>query len=227
MNSIPYTILSSAISLDGYLDDTSSQRLILSNEEDLDKIDALRATCDAILVGANTLRTDDPRLRIRSKDRIQARLRAGKPEHLIKATLTSSGNLSETARFFDPSDNEICIYCTEHIANNLPESIQHRAVILPGEGNTIHLKNLLEDLKRKGVEKLLIEGGQKIATMCLKLNLIHEYRVAIAPFFLGEKRAPRFVDKGHFPFDKNNRMHLDRAESVGDMAVITYKLQNP
>ena len=56
----PYTILSCAVSLDGYLDDTSDRRLILSNTADLDRVDAVRADSDAILVGATTIRRDDP-----------------------------------------------------------------------------------------------------------------------------------------------------------------------
>ena len=56
----PYVVLSCAISLDGYLDDASEQRLVLSNREDLDRVDAVRAGCDAILVGANTIRRTTP-----------------------------------------------------------------------------------------------------------------------------------------------------------------------
>ena len=50
----PYTILSCSISLDGYLGGASEERLVLSNEADLDRVDHVRAGCDAILVGAGT-----------------------------------------------------------------------------------------------------------------------------------------------------------------------------
>src|SRR5690606_2833544 len=56
----PYTTLSCAVSLDGYLDDASPQRLMLSNDVDLDRVDQVRAESDAILVGACTLRKDNP-----------------------------------------------------------------------------------------------------------------------------------------------------------------------
>ena len=61
----PYTLLSCAVSIDGYLDDASPDRLILSGPEDLDEVDALRAAADAILVGAGTIRADNPRLLVR------------------------------------------------------------------------------------------------------------------------------------------------------------------
>ena len=65
MSSRPYTILSCGISLDGYLDAATPERLVLSNEADLERVDAVRAECDAILVGAATIRNDNPRLLVR------------------------------------------------------------------------------------------------------------------------------------------------------------------
>ena len=62
----PYTLLSCSMSIDGYLAGAARDRLLLSNEEDLDRVDAVRAGCDAILVGAATVRGDDPRLLVRS-----------------------------------------------------------------------------------------------------------------------------------------------------------------
>ena len=57
----PYVVLSCAISLDGCLDGTGEDRLVLSGPADLDRVDAERAAADAILVGAGTIRRDDPR----------------------------------------------------------------------------------------------------------------------------------------------------------------------
>src|SRR5689334_19916644 len=75
----PYTLLSCAVSADGYLDDASDERLLLSNAADFDRVDAVRAGCDAILVGANTVRRDDPRLVLRDPDRRAARVAGGLP----------------------------------------------------------------------------------------------------------------------------------------------------
>ena len=61
----PYVLLSCATSADGYLDDASPERLILSGPADLDRVDEVRAGCDAILVGAQTIRADNPRLLVR------------------------------------------------------------------------------------------------------------------------------------------------------------------
>ncbi|MGW3810445.1 RibD family protein, partial [Micromonospora sp. NPDC005113] len=74
----PYVLLSCATSIDGYIDDASDQRLLLSNADDLDRVDAVRASCDAILVGAGTVRRDDPRLLVRAAERRAERVAGGR-----------------------------------------------------------------------------------------------------------------------------------------------------
>ncbi|WP_186449776.1 dihydrofolate reductase family protein, partial [Nocardioides sp. J9] len=69
MGERPYVLLSCSVSLDGYLDSAGEGRLLLSNDADFDRVDEVRAGCDAILVGAATVRNDDPRLLVRSEER--------------------------------------------------------------------------------------------------------------------------------------------------------------
>ena len=80
----PYVLLSVAMSIDGLINDTTPDGLPLSNEADFDRVDQVRAECDAILIGAGTLRNDNPRMTIKNPERRAQRLAAGKPEHLAK-----------------------------------------------------------------------------------------------------------------------------------------------
>ena len=50
MTDRPYVLLACAASIDGYIDDTTDERLLLSNDEDFDRVDEVRASCDAVLV---------------------------------------------------------------------------------------------------------------------------------------------------------------------------------
>ncbi len=96
----PYVLLSVATSIDGSIDDTSGRRLLLSNQDDFDRVDEVRARVDAILVGANTIRRDNPRLLVRSAQRQDERTRRGLPAHPVKVTLTTSGDLDPSAELF-------------------------------------------------------------------------------------------------------------------------------
>ena len=79
------------MSIDGYIDTAADERLVLSNDADLDRVDAVRADSDAILVGAATLRNDNPRLLVRAPSRRAERIARGLPPTPIKVTVTSRG----------------------------------------------------------------------------------------------------------------------------------------
>src|SRR5438094_4669304 len=88
------------MSVEGSFEAPGGERLVLPAAADLDRVDDERASSDAIMVGAGTIRRDDPRLLIRSPERRAARAAAGRPEHPMGVTLTASGDLDPGARFF-------------------------------------------------------------------------------------------------------------------------------
>src|SRR6187397_3610602 len=99
MRDRPYTLLSCCVSIDGYIGNGAS-RLLLSNEADFDRVDAVRASCDAILVGANTVRLDNPRLLVRSQARRDERTARGLAPSPMKVTVTRRAELDAGAAFF-------------------------------------------------------------------------------------------------------------------------------
>src|SRR5690348_5322902 len=99
------------MSLDGYLDDARDARLLLSNDADFDRVDGVRAGCDAILVGARTIRRDDPRLLVRSAQRRADRVTRGLPPSPVKVTVTMHGELDPAAAFFTAGDVAKLVYC--------------------------------------------------------------------------------------------------------------------
>src|SRR5215468_5861777 len=114
----PYTLLSCGMSLDGYLDSATIARLQLSNDADFDRVDAVRASCDAILVGAETVRIDNPRLLVRSQTRRAERAARGLPESPIKVTVTRRAELDARADFFKVGDTEKIVYCASRGASD-------------------------------------------------------------------------------------------------------------
>src|SRR4029079_15617103 len=109
----PYTLLSCSVSIDGYIG-TSASRLLLSNDADFDRVAAVRASCDAILVGAATVRSDNPRLLVRSQVRRDERTARGLPPSPIKVTVTERVKLDACADFFATGEAEKLVYCASH-----------------------------------------------------------------------------------------------------------------
>lgn len=225
----PYTILSCAMSVDGRIDDTGPQRLRLSNEADFAEIDELRAECDAILVGAGTLRADDPRLLVRSPLLRRRRREQGRTENLLKAVITRSGRIDPRARLFSTGDAGAVVYTTGAGVETARRALERR----PGDdppadvvdaGDPPTAKAVLADLADRGVSRLLVEGGGHIHTLFLTSGLVDELRLAIAPFFVGEEDAPRFVLPGAFPHTPDTPMRLLEARALGEVAVLRYRL---
>jgi 5-amino-6-(5-phosphoribosylamino)uracil reductase len=108
----PYTLLSCALSIDGYLGSATARRLALSNDADFDRVDAVRASCDAIMVGAATVRNDNPRLLVRSQARREERAARGLAPSPIKVTVTERVELDARAQFFTTGETEKLVYCT-------------------------------------------------------------------------------------------------------------------
>jgi 5-amino-6-(5-phosphoribosylamino)uracil reductase len=119
----PYVLLSVAASVDGYIDDATSERMLLSNEADFDRVDEVRASADAILVGASTIRRDNPRLLVRSASRRDGRTARGLPESPVKVTLTSSGNLDPAASFFTTGQADKIVYAASAVAGKARERL--------------------------------------------------------------------------------------------------------
>jgi len=209
------------MSVDGYIDDATAVRLRLSNAADLDRVDSVRAGCDAILVGANTIRRDDPKLLIKSDARRRQRQARGRQPDLIKVTLTNSGDLNPEAKFFTTGTADKLVYAGSAVAPYLVPLLGERAVVIDG-GDPVSLPVLLGDLAVRGVRRLMVEGGGGIHTRFLTAGLVDELQLAVAPFFVGDPSAPRFVRPGVFPSDPEHPMRLAEATRIGDVALLRY-----
>lgn len=219
----PYTVLSCAVSIDGYLDSASRERLILSNAADLDRIDAVRAGSDAILVGATTVRNDNPRLLVRSQARVQERVAAGRSPTPIKVTVTQSAKFDPCAAFFTAGKTEKLVYCVSETVSEASALVGSAATVVDG-GRSIAMDRLSANLHARGVRRLLVEGGGTVHTQFLTADLADELHLVVAPFFVGDPRARRFVDGGGFPWNPDRRATLVEVRRIDDVALLRYAL---
>jgi 5-amino-6-(5-phosphoribosylamino)uracil reductase len=195
------------MSLDGYLDDTAETRLLLSSPEDFQRVDRVRASVDAILVGANTIRTDNPRLVLRSDGR-----------NPVKVTITASGKLDPAANFFTTGDTAKLVYAPTSAVPEIAAQLGSAATVIDA-GEPLDVHRLLADLAARGVERLMVEGGGAVHTLFLTANVVDELHLVVAPLFVGQSDAPRFVGPGQFP---QGRMLLAETRQLGDVVLLRY-----
>jgi 5-amino-6-(5-phosphoribosylamino)uracil reductase len=221
----PYTLLSCCVSIDGYIGSAAS-RLLLSNDADFDRVDAVRASCDAILVGAQTVRVDNPRLLVRSQSRRDERAARGLPVSPMKVTVTRRAQLDARADFFRAGDAEKLVYCASPGVEDARERLGPLATIVDGGGESVKMRRLSTDLGDRGVERLMVEGGAMVHTQFLTENIVDELQLTVAPIFVGDSEAPRFVRDGVFPWNPARRAELVDVRKLGDVVLLRYALSS-
>ncbi|WP_328431760.1 dihydrofolate reductase family protein [Streptomyces sp. NBC_00453] len=218
----PYVLLSAAVSLDGYLDDTGPERLLLSSPADFDRVDEVRASVDAILVGAGTIRADNPRLLVNSPERRAARVAAGKPEYPLKVTVSGSGDLDPDAKFWHTGGEKL-VFTTDKGAERA-RSLGLAADVAP-LGPDLDWRRLLEHLHdARGVRRLMVEGGGTIHTQLLQQGLADELQLVLAPLFVGDPDAPRLFGPGAY---QGGRLRLTETRPIEDVVLMRYEPTAP
>lgn len=212
----PLVIASVAASLDGFIDDTGADRLVLSNTEDLDRVDEVRAGVDAILVGAGTVRADDPRLLVRAGWRRTQREHAGLPATPLKVILTGGGKLDPGARVF--AAGQTLVYAGGSAAAQTRHELGTAAAVVDA-GAELEPDWVLDDLAGRGVSRLLIEGGSSVHSLFLAAGLVDELQLVLAPLLLGTAGEPRFVQQRSFP---QRPWRLAAVRRMDDVVLLRY-----
>lgn len=216
-------IVSAAMTIDGFLDDSNPARLLLSSERDLAEVDALRATCDALLVGAWTVRADNPSLATRGDANFALRERLGKPPHPAKVTLTRTGSLDPASRFFTAGEGARIVVCGRRVPADFQRRLAALAEVVVSPEDHARPSFVIEELARRGVERLLIEGGTEILSEFLEAGAVDRMRLAVAPLILGRLGKTRLLDTGDFS-TLSGRLMLRSVEKFESTAVLWFDL---
>ncbi|MFI3328189.1 MAG: dihydrofolate reductase family protein [Rikenellaceae bacterium] len=191
--------LSVATSVDGYIDDMRPERLVLSTAEDWEAVYALRGNSDAILIGGETLRRDDPRLR----------------GVALRVVVSGSGAIDHNLRIFG-EEGRILIFSNVE-CEELTQRYDNVEIVV---SQLIDAAFVVTELEKRGVERLMVEGGAAILNMFLGSGLVDVLRLACNPAVeVGDESAPRFApDLSDVP--------LCLRENLGGMEVLTYRFDS-
>ncbi|GHI06625.1 5-amino-6-(5-phosphoribosylamino)uracil reductase [Streptomyces cellostaticus] len=219
----PYVLLSAAVSLDGYLDDTGPERLLLSSPADFDRVDEVRASVDAILIGAGTIRADNPRLLVNSPERRAARVADGRAAYPLKVTVTATGDLDPAANFWHTGGEKL-VYTTDKGAEQASRALGRTADVV-SLGPALDWRALLEHLHDvRGVRRLMVEGGGTVHTQLLQQGLADELQLVLAPLFVGDPAAPRLFGPGSY---QGGRLRLTETRWIEDVVLMRYEPTAP
>jgi GTP cyclohydrolase II len=173
----PFVVLKYAQTLDGRIATRGGDSKWISGPQERRVSHALRAACDAVLVGAGTVLADDPRLTVRM-------VPGASP---IRVVLDSSLRLPADAQVFSPEAATI-VLTSEASDPGRRAALRDRGVkveVVAGAPAGVDLAAGLARLRSLGIRCLLIEGGSRVITSALRERLTDRVVVAVAPLLLG------------------------------------------
>jgi 5-amino-6-(5-phosphoribosylamino)uracil reductase len=137
--------------------------------------------------------------------------------------VTGGGQLDPGAAFFVTGATPKLVYCASATVERAREELGAVATVVDG-GQPVDLRWVSEDLHERGVRRLLVEGGGTVHTQLLTADLVDELHVVVAPFFVGDSRARRFVGSGRFPWGPERRAVLADVRRLDDVVLMRYAL---
>ena len=182
----PWVILKSAVSLDGKIATRTGDSKWITGSKARAYAHRLRSRVDAILVGAETVRMDDPQLTVRPKKKSM--------RNPVRIIVSGKGSISTSAKIFNNAHKERVIY----VANaSLPlvrkkklQKIGVEVLLVKYRKKKVDLPLLMDALGKIKITSIMIEGGSEISGNALKEKLVDKLIYFLAPKIIGGKNAP-------------------------------------
>jgi 5-amino-6-(5-phosphoribosylamino)uracil reductase len=203
-----------AISLDGKIAPVDRSLFLLGTAADHRQMQVLRKNCDAIVVGASTLRSIKLPMIVN-----------GAKKQPINVVLSSRlEGLSPRWKFFrDPDLRRILLVSSAVSPERVEEFSPYAEIIVLGPGAVG--PQTVRQLRKRGVENLLVEGGGEIMWEFIRHDLIEEFHVTLTPRILGGAQAPTLVDGTGFTARTAKKLELMKSKRIGDELYLTYRLR--
>ena len=211
----PHVIFSAAITLDGKLA-TRTGDSKLSSKADKNRVHKLRGKVDAILIGKNTAKLDDPILSVHNT----------KEKNPIRIILDSNATLQNNSRILRTSSKIPTIIVVGERASkkNLQRLEKLPVRIIVCGKHRIDIKKLLIVLRKQGIKKILVEGGGETNWSFVKENLTDEVIITITPYLVGGITATTLVDGAGFStIVKSTKLKLKSVRKMNNEIILHYE----
>lgn len=223
----PRVQINMAMTLDGKITSAEREYPKLTKPYDRVNMDRIRAQNDAVLVGAQTLRADNPNLHVRTAEMRDYRKQLGHDRGLLKIAISASLQL-DWGRIFsdDPDGGGLLVATVDDSPAEIRDRLLERGIEVWTIGSgQVDLSELLRRLHQRGVERLLVEGGGELNWEFVRLDLVDEFFVTLAPSLLGGRDAPTIVGGAGLPMADRRELSLVDVHREGDELYLHYAVR--
>ncbi|AFD00337.1 2,5-diamino-6-(5-phosphoribosylamino)pyrimidin- 4(3H)-one reductase [Methanocella conradii HZ254] len=221
----PYTFINSAMSADGKISTKKRKQVKISGRMDFERVDELRATSDAVMVGIGTVLADDPSLTVKSEERRKRRVAQGKDENPVRIVVDSKARTPLNADIFNKGVGKRIVVVSKAAPEDKVKALMEKAEVLVAGDGEVDLAEMCRELKRRGIERLMVEGGATLNWAMVRAGLVDEISVFIGNLIIGGKEAPTFMDgEGISDRDEAIKLELMKFERMDEGIVLTWRV---
>jgi len=221
----PYVYVNMAMTADGKITSAAREFPEFTSDEDRRTMDRLRAEADVLVVGAGTLRADDPPMYIRDPEMLELRRALGKPAELPVVVVSASLRLDLNARWFRRGERAHRIVAT--VEDGDPERLARLrtvAEVVPCGLGRVDVTALVARLAARGFARVLVEGGGELNWEFVRAGLVDAVHVTVTPVLLGGRDAPTFLEGNGFAMDERRHLRLADVRRVGDELFLRWQI---
>jgi 2,5-diamino-6-(ribosylamino)-4(3H)-pyrimidinone 5'-phosphate reductase len=219
----PYVLINVAMTADGKMDTAARRGAAISSPRDRARVDELRAGADAVMVGGRTLLGDDPKLTVKAAALRAARVARGLPENPAKVGVVTRPDLRPDAQFLTAGPARRIILTTEQATEAQRAALAAQGVEVAILGATqVDLPAALAHLKALGIARLMVEGGGTLNFDLLRLGLVDELQIYLAPLIFGGAGAPTLAAGPGLPRDAAIELQRTQVEAWDDGGVVVH-----
>jgi len=187
----PFVTINVAATADGKIDTFERRGAAISSQRDKQRVDKLRAEADAVMVGGHTLHNEAPKLSIKSEALRTERLARGLPANPAKVGVSSRLHLKPDSDFLTIGPARTFLFTTTQTDEaQLTMLRSFGAEVFIHQGESVNLISMLETLKNIGIDRLMVEGGATLNFELMRLGLVDELTIYVAPMIFGGELAP-------------------------------------
>lgn len=191
----PYTFINVAMTADGKIDTFERRGAAISSSGDKQRVDELRAAADAVLVGGRTLLEEQPKLTVRSEALREQRIQQGRSANPMKVGIATIADIPKDSDFIKAGGAQLVIFTTAQTSISQIEQLRTLGVtVFVDDAPRVDLHEMMTTLKALGVNHLMVEGGGTINFELMRLGLVDELMIYMAPMLFGGAHAPTLAD---------------------------------
>lgn len=222
----PFTFINSAMSADGKISTWQRKQVKISGAIDFDRVDELRATSDAVMVGIGTVLADDPSLTVKSAQRKAERRAKGLNENPIRVVIDSQARTPLEADIFKKGEGQRIVLVSSSAPSDNVEALRKKAKIIVSGDTRVDLPGAMEQLHRLGIKRLMVEGGATLNWAMLSRGLVDEIYTFVGNIIIGGKVSPTLVDGEGFADTSTLPLELISAEKIEAGLLLKWKVFN-